>query len=576
MKRYTIYICLIHLFYIGCTKDALIQPKQYPYVITKDVAEINTSGVTFEAKIQDYGQEEITDFGFLWSDGKTEYKYSLQNSGTLNDFKIRISTDLENGLPYTCRSYVKTVKKLVLGNKVSFVSLGSENPIIADFNPKEGFDGTLMKLKVKYLSQYLINNKVFINNLPAEIISLSGDTIVVMTPSMAFAGDATVSVKVGSQQSTSNTKFKIFGPEIESVSSLSGHSGNYITIKGKNLIQNGNNIDVSFGSYPAEKISYSGTQIDIIVPMPAQGMFSDKSFLLSDQSLFINIKNGLKTTSFNRSFLIIKSWETRSPTPFNWSYKYEAITYMEKGYILELNIKQFYEYNPNSDQWNSFSSVLYPADRNEGSLYVVSGNNCFKVGGYNWMNLPIYELWAFDFTAKTWNKKRNVPFSFSYATFFNLNSQFYIITKNGEFWKCDFENEVYTRLKNFPITYDNYFISTFIANGKALVVCYGHTYQYDDTSDSWIEKSINPFSKKQYFVQAIGFSTNGTGYVLNLGIELYKYDLANDRWILVSYYPGSRSDNSYKTTFVIGGKAYVAATSGNYVGNSPLMYSYQE
>lgn len=52
--------------------------------------------------------------------------------------------------------------------------------------------------------------------------------------------------------------------------------------------------------------------------------------------------------------------------------------------------------------------------------------------------------------------------------------------------------------------------------------------------------------------------------------------VTNAKWTQISNYPGIRGDNSYKTTFVIGNKAYIAATSGNYGGNSPLMYSFGE
>jgi hypothetical protein len=60
------------------------------------------------------------------------------------------------------------------------------------------------------------------------------------------------------------------------------------------------------------------------------------------------------------------------------------------------------------------------------------------------------------------------------------------------------------------------------------------------------------------------------------GENLFKYDILNGIWIKVSEFPGSRGDNSYKTVFVIGSRAYVAATSSNYAGCAPLMYSYQE
>ncbi len=129
-------------------------------------------------------------------------------------------------------------------------------------------------------------------------------------------------------------------------------------------------------------------------------------------------------------------------------------------------------------------------------------------------------------------------------------------------------------MNNFAGSFN--FSSTFVVNGTAYLVVYGHTWRYNVSSDTWSDIATNPFFKEYYSVDAIGFALNNTGYVLHSGQSLYKYDVTNNSWTLVTYYPGSRADNSYKTTFIIGDKAYIAATSGNYSGNSPLMYSYQE
>ncbi|MCX6233345.1 MAG: IPT/TIG domain-containing protein [Bacteroidetes bacterium] len=570
MKYSLVFVILSLLFsFMGCKKDAEIQPKQYPYVITKSVTDIDSSGATFEAEILDYGQEEITDFGFIWSDTKTNYQYSLFNKGSLDNFKVRISADLEQGITYSCRAYIKTIRNLVLGNKVIFLSLGSESIMIGDFNPKEGFDGTLIKLTGKYFSQISANNKVFVNHIPAEVIFSTGDSIAFITPPMGYVGEADISIQVGSKDVTSNIKFKILGPQIDSISLLSGNSGESVTIEGKNLIQNGANIAVYFDSNSAEIVSYSETQLEIIVPPPTNS-------LLSDISVTIKLVNGLKTTSYKDRFLIEKSWESKQATPFDWSWAYKAFTFNEKGYILELNTKELYEYSPISNQWNSVPSSLFPGDRNEGSLYIITAEQLFKVSGYDYTGQSLSELWVFDFNDKSWNKKNDIPFKFYNAIFFNLNNQLYIVTDEGQVWKCNLENGQYIRLNDFPDNFKYAFASSFVSNGKAFVVTYGLTWQYNEQNDSWIEKSTNPFSKQNYCVHAIGFALNNTGYVLHSGEKLYKYDIINNKWILTSMYPGPSGYDSYKTIFIIGDKAYIAATSSSYIGCAPLMYSYQE
>ena len=50
MKRYFSALAIIICFISGC-KDAEIQQKEYPLIITKEVSEINSEGVTLEAEI---------------------------------------------------------------------------------------------------------------------------------------------------------------------------------------------------------------------------------------------------------------------------------------------------------------------------------------------------------------------------------------------------------------------------------------------------------------------------------------------------------------------------------------------
>jgi len=553
----------------GCTKDALMQSKGYPSIITVSVSDIDSLGATFEGSLLNHGEAEIIDFGFILNDGKMDYQFSIQKTSTLKEFKMRIETDLENGISYSCRTYAKTSKNLVLGNKLNFVGKGSLFPIIENFSPKAGFDGTQVTLKAKYLSHDPLKNTVFVNNVKALVVSSNIDSITFMVPSSSFVGNATISLNTGSHGTVSPTKFNIQGPVIESISATSGHSGDMFTLNGTNFLQNGNKMEVNFGGYTAGIVSQSNTQIIVIVPVLY-------NILISDQTLNINLINGSKNTTFKSPYTVLKSWQYKTPTPFNWTWKYQAVTYNNRGYILEMNTNLLYQYDPSSDQWNTYATTLFPGERNEGGLFIVSGDNLYKVGGYNYLSKLVYDVWVFNFISKTWTKKNNIPFNLYNGFSFQMNNQLYVVNDEGQLWKCNFENEQYTRMNDAPFNFKYSLGSTFTANNKTFAVVYGSTWQYDDLNDTWIAKAPNLFSKEQYSVDAFGFALNGTGYVLNRGTFLYKYDPINDRWVLTSNYPGLRSDNSYKIAFIIGSRAYVAATSGNYGGNSPLMYVYQE
>ncbi len=567
MKNY-IYILLVFIFFISSCNDVVIQPKEYPLVITKEVTNIDVNGVTFDAEILIKGTEKIIDFGYIVNNGvgngKSVLKLSVFNS---NKFKTRVLTDLKANVAYTCRAYVKTEKRLVYGNSVDFVALGSATPLISDFNPKSGYDGDTVKLTGKYFSSIKDNNQVYVNNKVAQIIANTDSSIVFITPYQSYIGAVDITLEVNTSKVRSNQKFTIIGPEITSILPSSATSGKIVTITGTNLIRNGNNINVKFNQYSAEILNYSNTSIDVIVPIPTYS-------LLTDTYTIMEFANGLKSVNYPFNFIIKKSWQIKSPPLlFNWPTNYQdGFTYNEKGYIHEVNHGSMYEYNPTTDSWKQYAE--YQLTIYSGSLYIPVDNQIFRVGGIDYLNQPVNYLWSFSPATNKWTQKNNLPFSFSIASYFILENQVYILTYEGQLWQCDFIGEHYKRLKDFPVVLKDFFVSTFIANGNAYAVQYGHTWLYDKESDKWIEKAANMFSKGYYSVSAKCFTCNNTGYVLADGTDLYKYDFINDKWVLKTKYPNEWGSNSKKSIFVIQNEAYIAATSSNYVDGAPFMYLY--
>lgn len=567
MKNYffilSAFICIIS----GC-KDAEIQSKEYSLIVTKEVTDINTNGVTLDAEILIQGTAPITDYGFIISDGSSTLKISTFSS---NKFKTRLLTDLKPKVTYSCKAYLTTAQKLVYGNEIKFVSLGSTPPIISDFNPKTGFDGDTVKLKGKYLSSNTANNRIYVNSIAARIISYTDSDLVFITPSQTYIGAADITLEVNSVKVTSNKKFTLIGPQINSISSLSETSGKVVTITGTNLTRNGSNSVINLGLYNAEILNISNNRIDFAVPIPTLN-------LLADNVTTIKFTNGSKTVTYPSDFIIKKSWKRKSPPLlFDWPTTYQSgFTYNGKGYMNDVNHGNMYEYKPQTDSWRQYGNSAFPSVIYSKSLYIQSNDQVFRVGGIDYLDKPVNYLWTYNLVDAKWTVKNNLPFSFSNASYFVLDNQIYILTYEGQLWQCDFEKEQYKRLKDFPIKIVGYFVSTFIANGNAYAVQYGKTWLYDKQNDTWIQKKSNTFSKDYYSVLAKCFTYNNTGYVLNNGTDLYKYDFVDDRWILTTKYPNVWGSNSEKSIFIIENEVYIAATFSNYQDGAPFMYSYHE
>lgn len=568
MKSYWIYPVIAVTILAGCAKEAEFTSKSYPYVITRPVTEIDPGGATYVAELVDPGKEIIRDFGFRWSDKKSEYSVSLFENEPVGNFTIRIVSDLDKDVVYSVRAYIATEQSLILGNVVSFKSQGSELPVISYFSPEEGFDGTTVTLTGKFFSQLPDNNRVYINNLKATVIFSSSDSIVFVTPQMSYSGAAQVSLSVGSKNVIASKPFTIIGPELESLSASKGHSGDYAILTGKNLIQNGSKLDVLFGELSAQIISFSETQIRVVIPSPPDQ-------LMEDVTVIPWITNGMKSDTLKEPYLIEHSWESRQKPSFRYEQHYQAFSWNGSGYILETDKNILYRYDPDWDAWIAVSS--FPGGSSYYSLYIVMGDILYKVGGTaSWGFLPVYEVWEYHFIENTWIQKNDIPFNFHFAVSYTMEQTAHIITDMGQCWKYQPETDSFTRLNDFPAVFTDDFASAFMSNGNQYVATYGNTWIYDPLNDAWNKVSDNPFQQEHYRIDAIGFAMNNTGYVLHSGDYLYKYDVAEDRWVLTSFYPGCAGYEAYKTMFVLDDEAYAAATYSYAYSCAPLLFRYRE
>ncbi len=292
MKNIIIILCILSIFFVSC-KDAEMQPKDYPLIVTNEPTDIDTTGVTLEAEILLQGKEKITDSGFILSDGKIELKYNAFNAENTEKIECRVSSDIVKNVIYTCKAFIRTSKHLVYGTSVTFKSLGSSVHQISDFSPKSGFDGDTITITGKNFSQILYVNKVLVNNVAANILKISNTKLVITTRNQAATGEVDINVIVNDIKVKASDKYTIIGPKIIGLSKNSAKSGEKITIYGENLLKNGSRIEVNFNSYLAVILNKSNDSVEVVVPVAT-----------NDYITKIKLTSGLKTVTYDEYFVI--------------------------------------------------------------------------------------------------------------------------------------------------------------------------------------------------------------------------------------------------------------------------------
>jgi len=547
MKTKSFPLLLMLIFFLAaCEKDAEIGNKDYPFVITQPVEQIDSTGASFSANVPNAEDFRILDFGFKWSNSTEEFSCSLPKG---SDFSIHVGSDLKKGQSIICRAYVKTYDKLIYGNSVSFISKGSSPPLISGFSPKQVSDKAKLIIRGSNFSSKTNKNHVFINKIEAPVLSASTDSIMCTIPEMSFYGDTKIEVLVDDKKTTSAISLTILGPEIENVSAKRGFAGDYLTINGQNLTLNSPRKSLFFGDIEADILSVSDTKIEAIIPTT---YYEQRLFI--DMNVPLRYQNGMKSVT-NDNFVIAHSWTKKSSMGYNTTQS-RFFTYNNRAYIHDIWQPIVSIYDPENDTWQTEKADYFPHNTS-GALYITNGNSLYLLGGQNWLGEPYNDLWVFDIPQKTWSKKGTLPFNFWSATYFETPEGIHIITDSGEHWKCDFVNQKYVQLRNFPENFSFSFGFAFQSGNNFYMMVAERTFQYDENSDLWTEKKPNPIKKGGYNQLPVGFPYRNNGYVYDTRSNfIYRYDSERDFWVKSAYVPISLINIPEISFFVLNDMVY--------------------
>lgn len=480
--RYLRFIIVITalMTLLNCEKDAEVQPKEYPYVITNSPS-VNTSEVEFSADLINIGSQEILKHGFVWS---TESNPTIKDNNKLFEDKAskgvytcNVNCGLANGQIYYVRAYILTDQYEVYGNVKSFISQGSLPPIINNFEPKFGAAGTQVIIDGRNFALSRSGNTVWFGEHIALVDSVTKTKLFVKVPQVTKPEKVVVAVETAGVLGNSFEKFNLYFPW-KKLSAT--HDVNYastsFTISDNVYIINSNtssglkfnslentwqkfNLPENAGSYPKvfstlekgyvllengfyeyDPIRNSWTQKE---DFPDDVVQKDYTFTMSfaqigfigfcykNKNLWLydpNSNTWTRKADFPEDFT-----QTSHPVWGNFSFSIENSGYLGVSQTGSA-INTFWEYKVDSDLWErktplpSDAYVLYACMVIDGSAYVGLGNNFEWDDGY-----VSNEIWKYDHLTNSWNKYQNCPINMSTYASFGINSKGYLLSGTTKF-----------------------------------------------------------------------------------------------------------------------------------------------
>lgn len=293
MKRKIAYLFSL-LFLAMCTQEE-VTSREYPRVRTLEISDITTSGARFRGTVF-YAPGPMIDHGFIWGDlpnldlNNVEQVSLGPKSGT-GDFDATVKRSMVAGKKYYARAYARTDKFQVYGDILTFVSLGSEAPKVAELIPSSGYVLDTILIKGSNFSRINKNVKVSFDTLSAAILSASDSLLRVIVPGELAKASSTVKVSVLGNAGISPTPFQLLGPTLTEVAPLQVMPCDTLVISGSNFSTNINKVGVSLGGHNCAIIALSGTQIKAITP----------TFSSLNSSVSLEVSSSNVTTTYGTS-----------------------------------------------------------------------------------------------------------------------------------------------------------------------------------------------------------------------------------------------------------------------------------
>ena len=234
---------VLTLFLFTACEDKINDTRDYPEIETTGVSNITAGGATFSGVIISAGSSRIVEHGFVWGTSKVlnepsndrVYLGPVDGEQTVS---FDLHTTLAEGKTYFFSFFVRTEGKMVYGNAVEFVSLGSNGPDIDGFSPDIVRWGDTVTVTGKNFSWTNYLNKVYVGDVViSNFVSTSDTLLKFVIPSELFTKDNAIAVEVtGNRTNYTGKTLTFIQPEIESIMPASAFWGDTVTVSIRNIL----------------------------------------------------------------------------------------------------------------------------------------------------------------------------------------------------------------------------------------------------------------------------------------------------------------------------------------------------
>lgn len=141
MKR--IFFIFPIFFSLGCQEEEVISQRNYPFIETVQLRNLDENGVTIEAQLLKNGTAPISSYGVDYLESRyVENNYSevdfiteeILGSPESELFSVRVESDLIAGEEYYAKPFVRSNGYKVYGESLIFLAEGSRPPVITEVN----------------------------------------------------------------------------------------------------------------------------------------------------------------------------------------------------------------------------------------------------------------------------------------------------------------------------------------------------------------------------------------------------------------------------------------------------------
>ena len=259
-KILLISIVVFSLF--SCSEEDVFIP---PNVVTKGSENLPEGGVKLIGNFNNFDDED--ELGFRLYSVNSVIQESIVNPVS-GDNSLIIESGLYANREYSYQAFVRTQDSAYWGLKKKFISTGSKKVVFNKIEPSSGNFATEVKIttsaQIKNVSKEDVD--VYFNDKIAYVNRLEDNAIICNVPFYEKKPVADIKINFLGAVNTTNLKFSLLKPEIESVSPTEVVFRDRVVITGKNFTEYGDYLNVYINDLKCVIYGKSTTSVEIVFP----------------------------------------------------------------------------------------------------------------------------------------------------------------------------------------------------------------------------------------------------------------------------------------------------------------------